>query len=163
MCDAVWRPSRAAWVRGEPREGRLGCEAIRLRVTLAAPMSIEYGHDRERKLLLLVMKGDVSDDDLLFYAEKAVADPDIDAETNDYIDLSGVTSTSVTSAGLQRMNAALEQGGRVRHSGRMAIYAPDDVPFGLARMFQAYREGTPIEVRVFRQADEAREWIGLDA
>jgi len=50
----------------------------------------------------------------------------------------------------------------VGDAGRMVIDAPDDVPFGIARMFQAYREGSPIEVRVFRLADEARRWLGLD-
>jgi len=125
-------------------------------------MPIEFEHDRERNILVVAMRGDISDDDLVAYARLAVEDPEIDAETNDYIDLAGLTSTSTSSGGLRRMEVVLEKGGRIRNTGRMAIHAPDDLPFGMARVFQAYRDGSPIEVRVFRTEAEARRWIGLE-
>jgi hypothetical protein len=48
---------------------------------------------------------------------------------------------------------------------RLAIVAASDLHFGLARMYQSQRElathGTR-EVRVFREAKCAREWLGLE-
>ena len=43
----------------------------------------------------------------------------------------------------------------------MAIVGPSDITYGMARMFQAYRDDTPIVVQVFRTSDEGRAWIGL--
>jgi len=39
--------------------------------------------------------------------------------------------------------------------------ASNDVAYGLSRMYQAFRSESPLELRVFREMDEAREWLGL--
>jgi hypothetical protein len=47
---------------------------------------------------------------------------------------------------------------------RFAIVAPENLGFGLGRMFQAYREmekGSRKEVGVFRTLKEAFEWLGI--
>jgi hypothetical protein len=43
--------------------------------------------------------------------------------------------------------------------GRCAVLAATDVVFGLVRMYEAYSEGSPVEVRVFRAVDEAMAWL----
>ena len=42
---------------------------------------------------------------------------------------------------------------------RMAIVAPQDLAFGLSRMFEIYREQQQIAVRVFRTRTEALAWL----
>jgi hypothetical protein len=124
-------------------------------------MPIDYSHDLERNLLLIRMFGELSDDDLVSYAENAVADELIDAGTNDFIDLSDVTATTASADGVRQLNEILARGGRMRNAGKMAIVGPSDITYGMARMFQAYRDDTPIVVQVFRTSDEGRAWIGL--
>jgi hypothetical protein len=45
--------------------------------------------------------------------------------------------------------------------GRMAIAAPSDEFFGFARMYQSSRQGSRVEVAVFRSRPEAEKWLGL--
>lgn len=125
-------------------------------------MPIDFEHDAERKLLTIRMHGDLSDEDLIGYANHAVVDEQIEAATNDFIDLSAVVTISASSEALRRVNAILVEGGRTRNEGKMAILAPTDLAFGMARMFQSYHDAGAIEVQVFRTAHEARAWLALD-
>ena len=43
----------------------------------------------------------------------------------------------------------------------MATVAPGPLEFGLARMYEAYRQGTPVEMRLFRETADAEAWLGL--
>ena len=43
---------------------------------------------------------------------------------------------------------------------KSAIIAPKPEQFGLARLFQAHNENPLVEVRVFRDAATAYEWLG---
>jgi len=43
---------------------------------------------------------------------------------------------------------------------RVAFVTPGDVEFGLARMFEAFREDPRTEFRVFRCYDDAVHWAG---
>lgn len=44
---------------------------------------------------------------------------------------------------------------------RVAVIAPRDVSFGLARMYEAYAEPAHREFTVFREENAALEWLGI--
>lgn len=44
-------------------------------------------------------------------------------------------------------------------SGRCAVLASSDVVFGLLRMYEVYSDGAPVEVRAFRDQNEAMAWL----
>ncbi|MBW2277886.1 MAG: hypothetical protein JRF63_10360 [Deltaproteobacteria bacterium] len=43
---------------------------------------------------------------------------------------------------------------------RVAVVAPGDRDYGLTRMFQAYMDGPPFEIKIFRDRKEALDWLG---
>ena len=45
---------------------------------------------------------------------------------------------------------------------RTAIIAPEDIHYGMSRMYEMISEGTIENVRVFRKPNEAIMWIGVD-
>lgn len=45
---------------------------------------------------------------------------------------------------------------------KMAFVTPRDVDFGMARMFEVFREDSVTEFRVFRELGEALAWIRAD-
>jgi len=54
---------------------------------------------------------------------------------------------------------------RDRHKGgRIAVIAPKDLQFGMARMSEAYTEmeSAPFSFRAFRSRDEALQWLKSD-
>ncbi len=46
---------------------------------------------------------------------------------------------------------------------KVAVFAPQDLPFGLARMYAALARSRPGEVQVFRNRDEAVDWMLVPA
>jgi hypothetical protein len=46
--------------------------------------------------------------------------------------------------------------------GRVAFVCPDDLTFGLTRMFEVYRSGGKTEHMVFRTEQEAFDWLSAD-
>jgi SpoIIAA-like len=48
-----------------------------------------------------------------------------------------------------------------RIGGRCAIVAEADVHFGLARMGSAYTEAIGVETEVFRNSEQALDWLGV--
>ena len=71
-------------------------------------------------------------------------------------DVSGITSSDVQKiANLQRKHADLRLGGKT------AIAAPEEVAFGLSRMYELLTElrELPFETRALRTREEAYEWL----
>jgi hypothetical protein len=42
---------------------------------------------------------------------------------------------------------------------RIATVVPEPAAFGMARMFQAYSDDLPLELRAFYDYDEAERWL----
>ena len=55
------------------------------------------------------------------------------------------------------IDADIEMGAKV------ALVASRDEFYGLGRMYEMLRDGSPIEIGVFRSLPEAEEWLGLAA
>ncbi len=61
---------------------------------------------------------------------------------------------------LAQLSSSMDWIGKRR---KLALVSITDIGFGIARMYQAYRESDPasrIEVQVFRSFDLARAWLG---
>ncbi len=72
------------------------------------------------------------------------------------------TSASITGGSTDEIQAlAAAIGRRLDHGGfyKVAIAAPQDLAFGLARMYEAYAGQLPIELNVFRSRGEALDWL----
>jgi hypothetical protein len=100
--------------------------------------------------------GSVEDADLLTATDRIAANPDFEADFDQLVDLSGATASSVTPAGLRAM---LGRDPIFAPSSRRAVVAPEDLGFGLARMFEMHRDGEAGELRVFRARHEAVGWL----
>jgi len=47
-------------------------------------------------------------------------------------------------------------------NGKTAVVAPNDLDFGMVRMFQAKTAGTPRYLMVFRTLEKAMEWMKIE-
>jgi len=70
----------------------------------------------------------------------------------------------LTSGGLSLRGPELRQLGeygksKLHHRSKVAIVAPEDLAFGLARMLEVYREAEAVRHMVFRTVHEARAWL----
>jgi hypothetical protein len=130
-------------------------------------MPIDYGIDRERRLVVAAPFGVMTDADTFGYHRDVWSLPEV-AGFDELIDMSAVESIALPSAkrveDLARLSAQMDwESGS--HPQRMAIYAPSDISYGLGRMYQAYRamrsDGSR-RVGVFRTLEEALAFLGLE-
>jgi hypothetical protein len=110
------------------------------------------------KLVLTHVEGAVTVADVRAYLGAVRSDPAYRAGMSTLIDCRNVT-TLLSSEELRIIAADIQHLTTSRARGRCAILAPSEAGFGLLRMYEAYSEGAPVEVRAFRERDEAMEWL----
>jgi hypothetical protein len=123
-------------------------------------MPIDYVIDEERKVLVARAHGELCDADLLDYGQRLCDDESIKRANHELVDLTGVLSSSLVSAEGVRELARFWHGEYARLSAsKLAIIAPTDLAFGLGRMYQMLRDDGPDHIRIFREGEEAWEWL----
>jgi hypothetical protein len=106
-------------------------------------------------LLSARASGVLDDETLLAYVHAVIADPTYDTAVADLFDARAVTDVRLTAAGIQTIATVIQQTGRA--SPRVAVIADAPAMFGMARMFEQLSDD--VDVRVFREADAALEWL----
>ena len=120
-------------------------------------MPASYTIDIERKAIFSTATGTLTDADLRDHQRHVLRDPDFDPGLRQLWDLREVSATEVSTETLRDLAASTSYAPETKR----AVVAPRDVIYGLARMFQTLHEHAGEDFRVFRSADEAREWLGL--
>jgi hypothetical protein len=60
---------------------------------------------------------------------------------------------------LRKTAADARQRPEMKVRGRVAVLASSNLVYGLLRMYEVFSEGTPNEMRVFRQPEDALAWL----
>lgn len=128
------------------------------------PMPITYQIEHDLRLVVAAPHGKLVDSDIFRYQQEVWTRLDTKGY-DELIDMTGVSEIEFISknrvAFLADLSASMDPPGLV---SKLAIIATTDLHFGLARMYEAYREttkqGTKL-VRVFRNRNDAIQWLGL--
>ncbi len=128
-------------------------------------MPIDYVIDSGRRLVLARGRGDLDEADLFGYQREVWSRPEL-AGYNELMDMTGVAHIHLPSIDrileLSSVSAAMDL---PEETSRFAIVAPDDLAFGLGRMYQAYRgldQRSTKRVGVFRTMVQALAFLGLE-
>ena len=122
--------------------------------------SITFTLDRAKRVRIARFVGVITDRVLIDAYEPLLRDPAFDSTQSDLVDLRDVSQMDVTSGGLHRLIALYEERGPTEAHTRNAIFAPSDVLYGVARMFQTLRgEVAPAEIEIFRHLEAAERWM----
>jgi hypothetical protein len=124
-------------------------------------MPIEVRVDETRELVEMVFAGEVTDSEFVETIDHYLLEP-YAAFPRGLFDLSDVTVVGVSADSVRHAarHATRHVDSRLEE-GKLAIVAPRDVLFGLARMYSILRDDSPVEVRAFRNRNEAESWLGL--
>jgi len=125
-------------------------------------MPIEHHIDHGRRIVFAVVHGVMTDQDVFEYQRGVWSDPAV-AGFDEIVDMSDVTEIRMPSSqrvrDLAAVSARMDPPGT---SARLAIVAPADFAYGLARMYASYRglqEQGSKQVAVFRAMAEAMAWL----
>jgi hypothetical protein len=127
-------------------------------------MPIKYKIDHARRLVVTTGYGTFTDSDVFGYQHEVWSRPDT-IGYNELVDMTAVKHIALPSVGRIRQLAKLgaEMDAPALKS-KFAIIAPDDIAFGLGRIFANHRsldDRSTKEVGVFRTAAEAFAFLGL--
>jgi hypothetical protein len=118
--------------------------------------------DHDRRRVVAKATGKLAPEDFFRYQQEVWADPEVRGY-DELVDMSGVEAiASPTPENVRKLadlSVSMDPEGVPT---KFAIVAPDDLAYGLGRMYGAVRElderGSK-EVRVFRTLQEAEEWL----
>jgi hypothetical protein len=129
-------------------------------------MAIRMWVDPVRKVSYTTATGVITDADVWEVCVGILSDPGYDPAADHIVDGGGIERLEVSPATLQEaahLFARADRGISTSTRPKVAIVAPTDAAFGLARMYETYREMQPSPKRylVCRTMTEARRWLGL--
>ena len=126
-------------------------------------MPAELRIDAVGRIVFTRLFGVVTDDDFLSLTRFVVDSPEMRPGFSELCDLRDSTRVEISADALRRNLAMTEPLDRhpSRRSARIAVVAPNDAAFGVARMYESMRADSPVGVRAFRDVDDARDWLGL--
>lgn len=124
-------------------------------------MPISFRFRPEAGLITCVHTGQVPDSEFLTSYRELFGSESFSTSTNLLVDLSDTDSSSRTRDTLERFASLVELRFKDAVGAPMvAVVAPKDLSFGLARMYEAFAESVPWKFAVFRSAGDALDWLG---
>ena len=120
-------------------------------------MPLSFVIDKQRRLVISTASGTVTYSEIAAHQVGVKNHPDFDPAFDQLIDGTGVTKVAVTVEEIRTV-------ARQRLFGtesRQAFATSSQFAYGMARMFELYREasGSGRPVRVFNTLDAAQEWL----
>ena len=110
-------------------------------------------------------KGAITDADLLNDWKSIINSGDWTPDTNELADLSEADLNSLTHDGIKALayyfnEIATENS--VTYMKKIAIYAPNTLNFGLARVYSAFAHSSSQYIKFFREQEKAVQWLRND-
>jgi hypothetical protein len=122
---------------------------------------VAWRFDESHRVLCVRLHGEVTDEDLLGYARHVTQDLGLPPQHHELIDLRDISVPRASTPTLRRVAQMFEDAEREPAGVKVGFVATSDAAYGLARMYQALRDRSPVQMRVFRDMAGARAWLGL--
>jgi len=115
-----------------------------------------YKIDKERRFVLSTASGVFTLADALEHQQKLSGDPDFDPSFSQIADFSQVTKLDLSSDEIRQF----AQTSIYSSDSRRALVMPNELSFGLGRMYEILRDlAGQGGIRVFRTVEEAVDWV----
>jgi hypothetical protein len=123
-------------------------------------MTIEFDARPENNLLILVHAGTTTDEEFQAFYRSLFESGSIDPSMNLLVDLREADSSPRSPEVLNQFAEFVEQTfSKSSTIPKVAVVAPKDLSFGLARMYQVFANSVPWNFVVFRAMDAALAWL----
>ena len=124
-------------------------------------MAITFSRNQNDEYLEITYSGQISDSELLSAYESYFNSDEAIPVLSDLTDLSEADLTQLSRDAIQELanyiTSLYEKNGVT--SLKTAIYAPNPLKFGLARMYGTLSFDTPQDIQIFKDRDEAVRWL----
>lgn len=124
-------------------------------------MPISYSIDKNLGVVFTTATGRLTEEELLEDKRRLTSDPNFSPEFVELSDIRAVSDLAITPEGIARMVMQDEDDADKLSAYKLAIVVSKEVAFGLARMYESMTQANVPNVRIFREINEARDWLGL--
>ena len=114
----------------------------------------------QRRLVVTRLSGDIRDEEMLEAYRQLYSDPRWSPGFHEIADFRTANMRQVSNEAVARVGQLSERMAK-GIPFKTAVIAPTDLPFGLARMYEALAAESPEEVTVFRDEASALAWLEL--
>ena len=123
-------------------------------------MPMTYSIDTPKSIVRATGSGILTDEDVMAHRQALTSDPAFNQKLREISDIRQVTDFQVTPAGVRIMVANDVKMTAMGGMHKLAIVAEENVAYGMSRMYQTLGEPNIRSVGVFRNYEEAEEWLG---
>jgi hypothetical protein len=111
--------------------------------------------------VIFTVEGGFTDQEFAAAVDEATDHPDWRPAIDVLFDMTSGAGDEISADSLKRMARFIwANTARLGAGYRVAVVAPGDRDYGLTRMFQAYMDGPPFELKIFRELEDALGWLG---
>lgn len=121
-------------------------------------MGIEFRIDREKGIVYTTVKGDLDVEDIIAGLTEIISHGDFEQRMSGIFDLLASKWESDPENLRRIIRFIIENTDRIGQS-RHAVVVGSDRAYGMPRMFEVFSEETAVDVRIFRDLDEAKRWL----
>ncbi|HXJ06488.1 MAG TPA: hypothetical protein VNH65_15395 [Candidatus Acidoferrum sp.] len=115
-----------------------------------------YKVDKERKIILTTGTGVFNRGEALAHQARLLSDPDFDPNYSQLIDFMQITHFDLNAEDVRQM----AHRNVFSPDSRRAILVPNELAYGIGRMFEILRESAGERgIRIFRKLEEALDWV----
>lgn len=124
-------------------------------------MSITFKINNENNYFISAWEGSLTDYGVYESYKKFLTSNEWSKDLNELVDLSNANFKNITSQGLAELAKFVEKHFTMHKvtSSKTAVYSPNDLPFGMARVYEAWTDESPEALKVFRVKKEALNWL----
>lgn len=126
-------------------------------------MSVEITIDADRRRILSRFSGRLSREVLQRYYDALYAHPRFRTDMSEIFDVSAVTELDLTADEIRDFSATTSANTSKGNGVRVAVVAPTDLTFGLARLYELSQVDTTNRICVVRTMAEAEAWLEASA
>ncbi len=121
-------------------------------------MPVDFKIDTGPRLIVATVFGEISDTDIVEALNASVSDPDFEPGFNVLSDHTRITRP-ITTEQVKLMVDHMESLSNHLAGARWAIVTKSPASYGMMRMLSVFAKRVPLELQVFRDADEANKWL----
>jgi len=128
-------------------------------------MPLHHHIDQDPPTLIVHLSGKVSVEETIDFVERLIGEPLIKPGTSCLFDLRSVSNLEHHGEQVRTLAELVARGDDHLFAGtRWALLVEHgSAIYGVARMFQIFREDAPYELEIFESEPEARRWLVEDA
>lgn len=124
-------------------------------------MPIEYSIDKDLGVIFTTASEVLTESELLEHKRKLISDPNFNPGFVELSDVREISDLAISASGIERLLAQDESDAELLKGYKLAIVVSGALEFGMGVLYEMTSRENVMNVRIFRDFDQAKEWLEI--